>query len=237
MGSIPCGGTPDDVLDHLLDSENYASVVSDLVEAVREFFHRIGLLFEEKSASGHPAVIAVRKDIRAAAKDYSAAIKMSVQMARHGITFAADAVNLCEHFSQHSGADVCMFIDEMRQIVHLAHKDAKNTSEQFSAITKRLPLQTAQIAADLLNKVADNTHELVICSQVILADGNSLSTIRIDMAQNSWAAVQMDYMEYKTSIGTVLDLCIENKTWTSTFKRLFRRKSTGLLHHHYLHKH
>jgi hypothetical protein len=43
-------GTPDDVLDHLLDSENYASVVSDLVEAVREFFHWIGLLFEEESA-------------------------------------------------------------------------------------------------------------------------------------------------------------------------------------------
>jgi hypothetical protein len=41
--------TPD-VLDHLLDSENYADAVSDLVQAVREFFRRIGILFEEESA-------------------------------------------------------------------------------------------------------------------------------------------------------------------------------------------
>lgn len=168
-------------------------------------------------------------------------------MAGHGITFAADAVNLCEHLTQHSGADVRMFIDEMRQIARLAHKDAKNSSEKFSAvrqtflqvrihntisldlliddlqITKRLPLQTAQVAVDLLNKVADNTYELVICvhkfavwwsvaetmistleSRLISADGENLSTIRIDMARDSWAAVQKDYVEYKTSVSNML---------------------------------
>jgi hypothetical protein len=41
--------TPD-VLDYLLDSEKYADAVSDLVQAVREFFGRIEILFEEESA-------------------------------------------------------------------------------------------------------------------------------------------------------------------------------------------
>jgi hypothetical protein len=85
-------------------------------------------------SSSNPAVIAVVKDARIVGQDYFNAMKTSAKVARHGITFAADAVGLCELLSQHPGADVSLFVDEMREIVQLARGDAKDTYGQFSAV-------------------------------------------------------------------------------------------------------
>ena len=85
-------------------------------------------------SSSNPAVIAVVKDARIVGQDYFNAMKTSAKVARHGITFAADAVGLCELLSQHPGADVRLFVDEMREIVQLARGDAKDTYGEFSAV-------------------------------------------------------------------------------------------------------
>jgi len=76
--------------------------------------------------------------MRGAAKDYLEAIKLSVKVAAHGITFAADAASLCERLSWHSGTDIQLFIDEMRKVACLAHDDVKNTIEAFSAVRRTL---------------------------------------------------------------------------------------------------
>jgi hypothetical protein len=67
-------------------------------------------------------------------------------VAEHGITFAADAVSLCERLSWHSGTDIQLFIDEMRNVACLAHDDAKNTFEAFSAVRHTL-LQVCKLNA------------------------------------------------------------------------------------------
>jgi hypothetical protein len=57
-------------------------------------------------------------------------------MAGHGIAFASDAVCLCEHLSRNPGSDVRLFIKEMQKISHLAHDDAQDTYEKFSAVRR-----------------------------------------------------------------------------------------------------
>ncbi|KIM84355.1 hypothetical protein PILCRDRAFT_6598 [Piloderma croceum F 1598] len=102
--------TPDYVLDHLFDGTKCAVDVDDLVQAARELYCQID---GEELSSSHPGDGTVIKEIRAATKDYSEAIKMSVKMAEHGIIFAVDAVSLCERLSGHSGKDICLFINKM----------------------------------------------------------------------------------------------------------------------------
>ena len=87
---------------------------------------------------GHPAVVSIIKEMRGAAKAYLEAIKSSVKVAGHGITFAADAVSLCERLSWHSGTDIQLFIDKMWKVACLAHDDAKNTFEAFGAVRHTL---------------------------------------------------------------------------------------------------
>jgi hypothetical protein len=71
-------------------------------------------------------------------KDYLEAIGTSVKTAGHGIAFADDAVELCESLGLHPMADLLLFIDEMRQIAHRAHGDAKDTYEKFSVVQRTL---------------------------------------------------------------------------------------------------
>ncbi|KIM84352.1 hypothetical protein PILCRDRAFT_6595 [Piloderma croceum F 1598] len=122
------------------------------VQAARGSFHQIEMWYEEDSIPGHPAVVSIIKEMRGAAKAYLEAIKLSVKVAGHGITFVANAVSLCERFSWHSGTDIQLFIDEMRKVACLAHDDAKNTFEAFGTVRHtllqvmhRIPSQIVQI--------------------------------------------------------------------------------------------
>jgi hypothetical protein len=83
-------------------------------------------------------VVSVVKEMRTAAKVYVEAIKTSVKMAGHGITFAADTVSLCERLSRHPGTDLRMYIDEMGKAARLAHDDARSIYEAFSDVRRTL---------------------------------------------------------------------------------------------------
>jgi hypothetical protein len=142
----------DDVLNRLPYGAKCGVAVDDLIQAAREFYGQIEILYEEEStwvhhdpwwhlylsthSSGHPAARAVVKEIKTAAMEYSEAIATSVKMAGHGATFAADAVGLYEHLSRHSGEDVHLFMNEMQQIARLAHVDAKESYEKFSTVRR-----------------------------------------------------------------------------------------------------
>jgi hypothetical protein len=91
-------------------------------------------------------VVSVVKEMRAVAKDYVEAVKTSAKMAGHGITFAADAVSLCERLSRHSGTDLRMYIDEMRKTARLAHDEARYIYEAFSDVRRKL-LQVCKLNA------------------------------------------------------------------------------------------
>ncbi|KIM84354.1 hypothetical protein PILCRDRAFT_87729 [Piloderma croceum F 1598] len=212
--------TLDDVLNHLPYGAKSGVAVNDLIQAAQEFYGQIEILYEEESISGHPAALAVVKEIKAATIEYSEAITMSVKMAGHGATFAAYTVGLYEHLSRHSGMDVCLFMDEMWQIACLAHVNVKESYEKFSTIRRiflqiirQTSQQKEQVTLELLDKVASNL----------------LSPIQIDMARNSWGAVQREYAEYKNSIGTLHDFYPTHKMQISDpwFRRIFRRKATG----------
>ena len=73
-------------------------------------------------------------------QDYLKDIEPSVKVAGHGITFAADAVSLCKCLIQDPSTDVRPFIYELRQIASLAHGDAEDTYEKFSAVRGTLLL-------------------------------------------------------------------------------------------------
>jgi hypothetical protein len=135
---MPTTVHPDDVLNHLLNGAKYAVDVDDLVQSARESFQQIVDFYEEKHVSSHPTVIPVEKEV-----------------AGHGITFAADAVSLCEYLTQDPGADVRLFIDEMRKISDQVHDGAEDTYKKFSAvqgtlllIIKEIPLHEKQIRED-----------------------------------------------------------------------------------------
>jgi hypothetical protein len=83
------------------------------------------------------------------AGDYLKAIEMSVKMAGHGITFAGDAVRLCEYLSSNPSAKVGKFIDEMQQIARLAQGDANNAYNAFSAVRQTLLQVCIQILSPL----------------------------------------------------------------------------------------
>ncbi|KIM84357.1 hypothetical protein PILCRDRAFT_818706 [Piloderma croceum F 1598] len=62
-------------------------------------------------------------------------------------------------------------------------------------------------------------------SQAVSADDLKLSMVWIDMARRSWEAVRKGYMEYKTSIGTLMDFYSVDKMLASSrwYKRILRR--------------
>jgi len=147
--SLSKSSTVDGQVPNIIDPDGVEYVVDtdELVQSTRESFQQIEIWY----SSGHPTVIAVEKEVRVVAKNYLEAIAMSVKMAGHAITFAADAVNLCQCLSRPS-TDISLFIDEMRNIARLAHSDAKDTHERLSAIRQtllqiinRIPHQAAQI--------------------------------------------------------------------------------------------
>jgi len=153
-GDVPITVHPDDVLNNLLNGTNFNNV-DGLVQSARESFQQMVDFYEAKSASRHPAIIAVEKEVRVVYSDYLKAIEASVKVAGHGITFAADAASLCEYLNQAPGADVRLFIDEMRKIADQVHSDAEDTYKKFSTvrgtlllIIKEIPLQAKQIKED-----------------------------------------------------------------------------------------
>jgi len=179
----------DDVLNHLLDGAKHAVDVDDLVQSARESFQQIVDFYGAKPVSGHPTLMPVEKKVRGVYTDYLEAIEMSVKVAGHGITFAADAVSVCECLSQDPSNDVCSFINEMKTIAGLAHGEAEDTYNKFRAVRgtlllviKEVEVQTTQVkdgqdnhkrgrkteqdplaVLDLLKKTANNVKQVVDC--------------------------------------------------------------------------
>lgn len=91
---------------------------------------------DRASRSGHSAIAAAHPGIKDVAKDYSAAIKTSVETVKCGICFADGVARLCDLVLvlQYSDKDVGRFMEEMQQIAQRAYRDAGNTYTRFRGV-------------------------------------------------------------------------------------------------------
>ena len=90
------------------------------------------------SSAGYPNAAAVGEDIRPVAKAYLEAINTSVETAGYGITFAEDAVELCNSLIPSSHPDTPLFINEMRATAGQAHVGAKHTVQKFRDVQRQV---------------------------------------------------------------------------------------------------
>jgi hypothetical protein len=89
-------------------------------------------------SSRHPAVVAIRKDVKIVARDYLKAIEMSVKMAERTFTFASEVIPLCQHLTHDPSTNKHKFINKTRRMARQAYHDVKDTRNKFSAIQRTL---------------------------------------------------------------------------------------------------
>lgn len=119
------------------------------------------------------------------------------------------------------------FSDVRRTLLQVCIQDSFSSGYGVDSgnqqIIRQISLRTGQIAlGELLSKAANNVGKLVdsvhkfavwwsvaetmistLKNQITSVDGQSMSSIRIEMVRHNWDVLRKDYAEYKTSVSHI----------------------------------
>ncbi|KAJ7292875.1 hypothetical protein C8J57DRAFT_8918 [Mycena rebaudengoi] len=133
LRALQAAASPVDNLERLLTSSRQA------FQALEPWYHA-------KATSEHAAVQNVICRVRAQTQLYFKAIDMSVDNAEHGVTFAAEAIDLFEFLRREEPTEhLVAFVEDLQNIAGKAHEGAKATLSSFEDVRRGI----LQVMADI----------------------------------------------------------------------------------------
>ncbi|KAF7347938.1 hypothetical protein MVEN_01551700 [Mycena venus] len=165
LRALQAAASPVDNLEHLLTSSRQA------FQILEPWYHRksdVGVfcllpghsriyITRTWFRSEHAAVQNVIVQVRAQAQLYFKAIDTSVDSSEHGVTFTAEAIDLCEFLRREEPTEhLVAFIEDLRNIACEAHKGAKATLSSFEDVRRgilqvmaHIPWTAEQVVNDI----------------------------------------------------------------------------------------
>jgi hypothetical protein len=141
LRALQAAASPVDNLERLLTSSRQAFQILEpwyQAKATSVFsVYYLGILAFTWFRSEHAAVQNIICRVRAQAQLYFEAIDTSVDNSEHGVTFTAEAIDLCEFLRRGEPTEhLVAFIEDLRNIACKAHEGAKATLSSFGDVRR-----------------------------------------------------------------------------------------------------